>query len=161
MKSKTNRMSLKSAVSVLSMLMLTPVLRATELTPWDAMRGTYSGDITITANTGKQFKGTGGVFFTPDAVNFAGVSHLRGDVREVVIRRPRTVCCEPLAIGIAPLVLVAQAIGGPDFLKSAIPAIGFFSPVILGMAAVTGPPLFIIEGIRRLKPAQILYRVVP
>jgi hypothetical protein len=31
----------------------------------------------------------------------------------------------------------------------------------VGAAAVTGPPLLIIEGIRRLKPAKVLYDVVP
>jgi hypothetical protein len=161
MKSKTNRMSLKPAVSMMSMLLLVPALRATEPTPWDAMKGTYSGDITITANTGKQFKGAGSISFTPDAVNFAGVSHLRRDVKEIMIRRKRTFFCEPLAIGVMWLVWGVQAIGERDLPKSDLSAILLFSPVIVGMAAVTGPPLLIIEGIRRLKPAQVLYRVIP
>ena len=115
----------------------------------------------ITTNTGKQFKGTGSVLFTPTAVMFSGVSHLRGDVKEVVIRRPRTVCCGALGLGVLPLALVVGGIGDPDFPKSALPAIIIFSPAIVGMAAVTGPPLLIIEGIRRLKPAKVLYKVVP
>jgi hypothetical protein len=154
-------MSLNPAVSIMSMLLLAPVLRAADPTPWDSMSGTYSGAVTISTNTGKQFKGTGDVLFTPDAVNFAGVSHLRRDVKEVVIRRKRTFFCEPLAIAVLPLLWVVEGIGERDFPKSAIPVIVLLSPVIVGLAAVTGPPLFIIEGIRRLKPAQILYRVVP
>jgi hypothetical protein len=161
MKSKTNRMSLKPAVSMMSMLLLVPALRATEPTPWDAMKGTYSGDITITANTGKQFKGAGSISFTPDAVNFAGVSHLTRDVKEIMIRRKRTFFGEPLAIGVLPLLWVVEGIGDPNFPKSAIPVVVLLSPVIVGMAAVTGPPLLIIEGIRRLKPAPVLYRVIP
>jgi hypothetical protein len=45
--------------------------------------------------------------------------------------------------------------------KKAIPLIIIVSPVFVGMAAVTGPPLLLIEGIRRLKPAKVLYKVVP
>jgi hypothetical protein len=75
--------------------------------------------------------------------------------------QPRDVCCEPLAVGVLPLVLLGLGIRNHDVPKDAIPMIIIASPVIVGMAAVTGPPLLIIEGIRRLKPAKILYRVVP
>ena len=34
-------------------------------------------------------------------------------------------------------------------------------PIGIGMAAVTGPPLLVIEGVRRLKPTKVLYKVVP
>jgi hypothetical protein len=45
--------------------------------------------------------------------------------------------------------------------KGAIPGIIIASPVILGAAAITGPPVLLIEGIRRLKPSQTVYRVIP
>jgi hypothetical protein len=77
-----------------------------------------------------------------------------------VIRRPRQFCCELLLAGVWPLWLVLDSIGDPAFPK-AIPVIIAFSPVIVGAAAVTGPPWLVIEGIRRLKPAKVLYDVVP
>ena len=153
---KTNN----KAVFLLSMLLIVPTLRAVEPTHWDAMKGSYSGSITITSNSGKLVKGTGSVLFTPAAVTLGGVSYMRGDVKEVVIRRPRTECCGLLLAGVWPLWLVVESIGDPGFPK-AIPVIIAFSPVIVGAAAVTGPPLLIIEGIRRLKPAKVLYDVVP
>jgi hypothetical protein len=161
MKSNNKGTSLKFAVFLLPMFLITPAGQAVEPTHWDAMKGNYDGSITITANSGRQVKGTGSVFFAPDAVTFAGVSYSRGDVKEVVIRRPRTWCCEPLQSGVLLLLLVVGSIGDHDFSKDEIPVFIALSPVIVGAAAVTGPPLLIIEGIRRLKPAKVLYDVVP
>jgi hypothetical protein len=154
-------MNIKISALVLSMILLAPTLRAVEPTPWDSMSGTFTGTITVTPSSGKQLKGTGSVLFTPSAVTFAGVSFPRQDVKEVVIRRPRKFCCESFALGLFPLVLLGEGILNRDIPKDAIPIIIIASPVIVGMAAVTGPPVLIIEGIRRLKPAKVLYKVVP
>jgi hypothetical protein len=128
---------------------------------WDAMLGTYSGDITITTNFGNQTKGKGSVFFASDSVTFGGVSYLRGDVKEVVIRRPRGSCCDALAWGVVPFFLFVGGIADHDIPKDSLPYLIIFSPVIVAAAAVTGPPLLVIEGIRRLIPAEVAYRVVP
>jgi hypothetical protein len=102
MKSNNKGTSRKLATFLLPMLLVTPAVQAVGPTHWAEMNGNYEGSIAITANSGKQVKGTGSVFFAPGAVTFAGVSYLRGDVKEVVIRRPRTVCCEPLGDGVLP-----------------------------------------------------------
>jgi hypothetical protein len=125
------------------------------------MKGNYDGSITITINSGKQVKGFGSVSFAPAAVTFAGVSYLRGDVKEVVIRRPRPDCCEALAVGVFPLAILIGSIGNREIAKEDIALIAAVSPVIVGAAAVTGPPFLIIEGFRRLKPAEVLYKVGP
>jgi hypothetical protein len=163
MQSHTNDLSLKLAVSIVPMLLLAPALRSAEPTPWDTMRGAYAGTVTVTTKTGKVMKGAGGVSFSPSELMFpgTGVSVPRQDVKEVVIRRPREICCEALAVGILPLMFLLEAIGSRGLDKEVIPVVIIASPIIVGMAAVTGPPLLVIEGIRRLKPAQILYRVVP
>jgi hypothetical protein len=128
-------------------------LAAAALDPWDTMQGRYGGDITITPNFGKQVEGHGSVFFAPDSVTFAGIAYSRADVKAVVIRQPRGSCCDALAWGVAPLVM---GIARHDILFLVI-----FSPVIVPAAAITGPPLLVIEGIRRLMPDPIAYRVVP
>ncbi len=151
----------KLILFLLPMLLITPALRAVEPTRWNAMNGKYDGSITITANSGKQVKGTGTVVFAPAAVTFAGIAYPRADVKEVVIRRPRPFCCELLLAGVWPLWLVLDSIGDHALPIAAIPVIVALSPVIVGAAAVTGPPWLVIEGIRRLKPAKVLYKVVP
>jgi hypothetical protein len=150
----------KLFLSVLPVL-FAPALYAAEPTHWDTMRGTYGGDITVTVNSGKHVKGHGSVFFAPDAVTFAGVSYLRADVKEVVIRQPRGTCCEPLAVGVLPFLLLVEAIAKHEVPKDSLPFLIIISPVIVGAAAVTGPPLLVIEGIRRLMPAEVAYSVVP
>jgi hypothetical protein len=151
----------KLIVFLLPMLLITPALRAVEPTHWDAMNGNYDGSVTITINSGKQIKGFGSVSFAPTAVTFAGVSYSRGDVKEVVIRRPRLDCCEALAVGVLPLAIMIESIGHREIAKEDIALIVALSPVIVGAAVVTGPPLLIIKGIRRLKPAKVLYKVLP
>jgi hypothetical protein len=61
----------------------------------------------------------------------------------------------------APLGLMLEGMAQRDIPKDEIPIFVIDSPAIIGMAAVTGPPLLIIEGIRKLKPAKILYKVIP
>jgi hypothetical protein len=151
----------KLIIFLLAMLLITPPLRAVERTHWDAMKGNYNGIITITINSGKQVKGFGSVSFAPTAVTFAGVSYLRGDVKEVAIRRPRPDCCEALAVGVLPLAILIGSIGNREIAKEDIALIVALSPVIVGAAAVTGPPWLVMEGIRRLKPTKVLYDVVP
>jgi hypothetical protein len=82
-------------------------------------------------------------------------------VKEVVIRRPREMCCGGLVDGVLPLFILMDAIRSHEIGKDIIPMIMIAAPIIVGMAAVTGPPLLIIEGMRRLKPAEVLYKVVP
>jgi hypothetical protein len=142
-------------------VLLAPTLRPAEPSPWDTMSGTYTGTITVTASSGKQLKGTGSVLFTPSAATFAGVSFPRQDVKEVVIRRPRNFCCESVGLFLLPMALLVEGIQNHDIPMKTLPIIVIGSPVIVGMAAVTGPPVLIIEGIRRLKPAKVLYKVVP
>lgn len=154
-------MKIKIRALALPIILLASTLRAVDPTPWDRMSGTFSGTITVTPSSGKQLKGTGSVLFTPSAVTFAGVSFPRQDVKEVVIRQPRKFCCESAGLFLLPLDLLVEGILNRDIPKDAIPIIIIASPVIVGMAAVTGPPVFIIEGIRRLKPAKVLYQVVP
>lgn len=163
MRSIRRDMSLKLGVSAVPILLLAPALRAAEPTPWDTMKGAFAGSITVTTKTGKKLKRTGAVSFSASAVTFegTGVTVLRQDVKEVVIRCPREICCDFLASGVLPLFLLLSSIGSPEIDKEAIPIIIIATPVIVGAAAVTGPPLLIIEGIRRLKPAKVLYRVVP
>jgi hypothetical protein len=165
MKSHTKNTPLKLVVSLLAMLLLAPALRSAEPTPWDTMKGTFYGSITVTTKTGKKLKRTGTASFSATSMTFEGISVPRQDVTEVVIRRQREICCGRLAVGIVPLLFVLSSIGSAevyeDDKKVVIPMIIILSPVFVGMAAVTGPPLLIIEGIRRLKPAKILYRVVP
>jgi|SRR5579863_6566469 hypothetical protein len=146
---------------LLFILLLASTLGAAEPTHWDSMRGTYAGDITITTNSGKQVKGKGNVVFVPDAVTLARVSYSRANVKEVVIRRPRGICCDTLAWGVLPFFLLVGGIRDHDIPKDSLPYLIIFSPVILGAAAVTSPPLLVIEGIRRLIPAEVAYRVVP
>jgi hypothetical protein len=122
------------------------------------MGGTFTGTITITPKKGQKFKGIGSVLFTTSDVTFAGVSFARQDVKEVVIRRRRNACCEPLVLGIIPLVLFVERIRKHDL---SLPMIISVSPFIVGMAAVTGPPLLVVEGVRGLKPAKVLYKVAP
>jgi hypothetical protein len=161
MTSNLHRFPRTLPVSVLLILLLSPVLYALEPTPWDEMTGPYTGAVTITTKTGKQSKGTGSVLFNPTVATFAGVSYCRRDVKEVVIRQQRGVCCEALAIGTLPLVWMVEAIAHNQLSKETLPIILIASPVVVGMAAVTGPPLLVIEGIRRLIPTKVLYRVVP
>ncbi len=161
MRTNSNRTWLYLVVSVLPMVLLAPMLRAAELTPWDAMRGTFVETVAITTNGGKHVNGTGDVFFNPTSVAFAGVTYSRRDVKEVVIRRRREACCEPLLTGALPLILLVGGIADHSLPRDTLPLIIAVSPVVVGMAAVTGAPLLIIEGIRRLKPAKVLYRVVP
>lgn len=85
-------------------------LDAAEPTHWDAMGGTYGGDITVTVNSGQQVKGHGSVFFAQDVVTFDGVSYSRADVKEVVIRHPRESCCDALAWGVVPFFLFVGGI---------------------------------------------------
>jgi hypothetical protein len=142
-------------------ILFVSTLDAAEPTPWDTMQGRYGGDITITPNSGKQVRGHGSVFFAPDAATFDGVSYLRGDVREVVIRRPRGTCCDSLALGVVDFVFLVKAIVQHKLQKDSLPFLIMVAPVIVGAAAVTGPPWLIIEGFRRLIPAEVAYRVVP
>ena len=161
MKANTPCSRIVRGLLALSLIPFTPLLRAADPTPWDDMQGNYSGAITVIPKNGKSLKATGTILFTSSALTLAGNTIPRQDVKEVVIRRPRQVCCEELLAGIFPLALVLSSIGSSDFPKSAIPIIIIGSPFILGAAAVTAPPFFLIEGIRRLKPAEIMYRVVP
>jgi hypothetical protein len=142
-------------------MLFASTLGAIEPTQWDAMRGTYAGDITITTNSGKQVKGKGNVVFALDAVTLARVSYSRADVKEVVIRRPRGTCCDSLAVGVLPFLLLVEGIAKHDIPKDSLSFVIIISPVIVGAAAVTGPPLLVIEGVRRLIPAEVAYRVVP
>jgi hypothetical protein len=156
--------ALTTATALLSAVLFAPALRAAEPTPWNFMTGlTRTGAVTVTTKTGKKIKRTGQVSFAASAVTFVetGFSVLRQDVKEVVIRRPRGACCDALASGVLPLILLVSSIGSPEIDKEVIPLIIIASPIILGMAAVTGPPLLVIEGLRRLKPTEVLYRVVP
>jgi hypothetical protein len=82
-------------------------------------------------------------------------------VKEVVIRRHCDACCDVLVLGFAPLGGLVEGTVQHDIPKDEIPIFVIDSPAIIGMAAVTGPPLLIIEGLRRLKPAKILHKVVP
>jgi hypothetical protein len=153
---------LKIRVLALPLVLLAPALRAKEPTPWDRIGETYiAGAITITAKSGKQVKGTGSVRFGPHAVEFGGIAYPRQEVKEVVIRRHREAGCGSLALGLLPFLLLVDGIRNQDIEKGALPAIVIFISVIVGMAAVTGPPCLLITGIRNLKPAQLLYKVVP
>lgn len=128
------------------------------------MTGTYkAGIIELTTKAGKRVNRTDAVSSTASDVTFfhTGLSVPRRDVKEIVIRSRRDACCESLALGVLPLVLLAQGIRNHDLPKDTLPFIIVVSPEIVGMAAVTGPPLLIIDGIRRLKPAKVLYKVIP
>jgi len=98
MKSHTKDVSLKLGISVLPMMLLAPAVRAVEPTPWDAMKGSFPGAITVTTKTGKKLRRAGTAFFTASALLFDGtqISVPRQDVKEVVIRSRATSVVSPL-----------------------------------------------------------------
>ena len=155
-------MQRKISALALKIILIAPALRAVELTPWDAMKARYSGAITVTTKAGKRLKSNGPISFTPTAVLFGQVTSVsRQDVKEVVIREEREICCDALVLGILPLVALVDGIRNHHLAKDTFPLIIIYAPLSVAAAAVTGPPLLAIEGIRRLKPSKLLYKVVP
>ena len=155
------KININASIAVaLSFTLLAP-LRASDPTPWDSMNKAF-GVVTVEMKTGKTLKKTDNVTFTRSAVLFlsTGFSIPRQEIKEVVIRQQRQVCCDALVAGVLPLALVFGGMGDAPSPES-IPLIIVWAPLAIGMAAVTGPPLLIIEGIRRLKPTKLLYRVIP
>ena len=121
-----------------------------------------NGGITVTTKAGKNLKPKR-VRFTATAIVFEGtaISVPRQEVKEVVIRRHRSTCCEPLYAGLVPLALLVDGLRNDDIDPAALPFAIILSPIAVGIAAVTGPPLLAIEGIRHLVPARIACRVIP
>lgn len=135
-------------------------LYAGQPTPWDDMIGRSStGSITVTTLAGKKLTRIGTASFSESDVHFgyAGPPVARQDVKEVVIREIRKPCCEPLMWGMAPLFMLVGDIPDGSVPKWTL----IFLPVAVGMAAVTATPVLAIEGVRKIKPAKLIYRVVP
>jgi hypothetical protein len=162
MNSKISVISHSLLVGILSVVIFAPSLFAIETTPWDAMLGaSYNGTATVTTQQGEKLKAPEGVVFSQSTVRSARFSVQRQDVKEVVIRARRDLCCGSLGLAIVPFFYLVETIQGhvsPDIDRKAV-LIG--APLIIGVAAVTAPPLLAIEGLRRLKPAKVLYRVIP
>jgi hypothetical protein len=146
-------------------LLLAPGLLAVETRAWDEMIGTYEhGDVTVVTKAGKKVRYRGGTWFRGSMIQVAaGHGIPRGDVREVVVREVRQDCCEALQLGAEiGVVLVAGLFVHPkETWQTVGPLILIFLPISVVSTAVTGPPLLVVEGVRHLKPAGILYRVVP
>ncbi|HUA21619.1 MAG TPA: hypothetical protein VMB25_22900 [Bryobacteraceae bacterium] len=148
---------------VLGLTLTSPALRAADATPWDTMKGRYGGIITVTTVNGRKWKHTGTALFSASEVTLLGtaISVPRAEVKEVVIREWRSECCDPLVLGVLPLLVLLHGAFHHNIPKDTLPYLPLTAPLALGIAGVTGPPLLVIEGARRLKPAKVLYRVVP
>jgi len=157
------KINIKASVAAALPFALLVQLRASDPTPWDSMTEA-SGAVTIKLKTGKTVKRTGKVVFTASDVSFSwpSLSVPRQQVKELVIRSPRPDCCQPLWTGVGLLLFDLAGIAESPSVPSIAEGI-LFLPVGLAAAAVTGPPLLVIESARRLfmKPTKLLYNVVP
>jgi hypothetical protein len=132
-------------------------------TPWDSVVGVQrSGAVTIKTTDGRILKASY-VSFTDVDVSSTNLSVPRRDVREIVIRRERSACCRKLYYGLMIGGLFAvqtvdqhQGTNASSSVASAPPWV-----IGLGLGLVTLPAFLVIEGVRHLKPAPVLYRIVP
>jgi hypothetical protein len=95
--------------------------------------------------------------FTPSEVTLMplGESFSRTDVKQVVIRANRGFCCDAIHWPEAPF-LFGDILDGPAGAVALIVLV----PVEAGLIAIS-LPVAAVQGIKRLKPAEILYEVVP
>jgi hypothetical protein len=149
-------MKLTTAISLIfPALLLVPAARAVDVTPWDAMPAGVEGSISVKLKSGKKLKSEA-AYFSAATITLDGSVIPREEVREVTVRAVRSTCCDVLWLGAEGVALgVGEMAGGEAAFGFAITLIS--API----AAVTLPPALAIEGIRRLKPAKVLYKVSP
>jgi hypothetical protein len=149
-------MKLTTAFSlVLPAMLLAPAARAVDLTPWGSMPRSVNGSIKITTKSGKTFKGYGATFLSDQVSLGSGETVPREEVKEITVRVPRERCCDVLWLGVAGVAFGVLSV--PDDAVAGI-AITLIS---LPVAAVLTPPALIIEGVYRLLPGKLVYKVVP
>jgi hypothetical protein len=149
-----------SAIGLSTILLISP-LPAAEPRAWDSMTGVaFSGLATVSTTAGKKMESKVGVLFSASAVTLQGsnISVPRQQVKEVVVRERRVMCCQTLQLGLAPMAFIAESTQDHSRPKDRIiDVVGMV--IAVGAAVVVAPPLFTIEGIRRLKPSRILLKV--
>jgi hypothetical protein len=132
-------------------------------TPWDSVVGVQrSGAVTIKTTDGRTLKASY-VSFTDVEVHSTNLSVPRRDVREIVVRRERAVCCQKLYYGLIAGGLFAIEAVDQRQGTSVSSSIATAPPWVIGLVVglTTRPAVLVIEGVRRLKPAPVLYRIMP
>ena len=155
----------KKLLAIVALLSLIPAVEAAPLTPWDAIEGkTFRGRFVITRASGEKLKGAGQVTFAPGAAKFSwGLEVPKQDVKQIEIKEPGEEAFHPWW---APLefvffpTIVAEWDGRRMGWKD-IPWIVLAEPVCVGVTAVTAPVEYAVKGIRLLRPARVVYRIVP
>jgi hypothetical protein len=160
---RTNTPFQKLSAAAMSMLLLAPSLGAVQASSWDNMTNQLvNGTITVTTKAGKTIKRHDRAVFSPTALNFQSSGDIvqRSDVSDVTIRGARMGLADGLGAGLLGIAFFASAWSdSSDTAK--IPLIILGVPYCAAVTAVALPAGLIIGGINQLKPAPVLYRVVP
>jgi hypothetical protein len=153
----------KLSAAAMSMLLLAPSFGAVQATPWNYMTNQFvDGTITVTTKAGKNIKRHDRAVFSPTALSFQSSGDMveRSDVSEVTVRGARTGLSDGLDVGLEGLAFFAYAWSDSSG-TAKIPLIILGVPYCVVVTAVVLPAGLIIGGINQLKPAPVIYRVVP